>query len=543
MKYKNIYWFLIDGLSPQHLNISTGSESIKKNFFDELFSKGTMFSRVYVANGGTHTSMHAIFTSLMPSYNGATGWTYDALRQFDTRFFTITDYMKNAGYATFRYCDTHRSRTVPMSGFDVWESSGYVVGELLKKTDNGDCPRRQRFIDEVNKCSARRFVYHHCLLLHELDSMNPLWHEIYEDNIAIMAEEFQKILSLYDIGEDDLLIISSDHGMTTDKDYIQDGIQNGERHYEEGRMALFTMVGKGIKSQVLDGVISALDISPTLLKIALGIDQEGIQGRDRSEYVFNGRYQFEKCYTEKGTYCNTLMQNPMSSDLFCVRDCRWKYVYGTRDERCEWLIDLENDPDYKINRKDEYPDIAKKYREELFEKLIGVEADAVKFYEEINFAGGQKPELCKPVFSVVAEAGKVNKERLADLLDLGGPYYELLMLNYLPGMYPEKLCKDYRIHLLENEEYEELLTGEWIVTINYFKKPISEYLLSDIYRYLKRKEGNAQGIKNRHFSVRRKDALIPGFRTGSTGIRVYVEKKHHYKAALKRIIKKLLFMQ
>lgn len=80
-KYQNIYWFLIDGLRPDFLHINQGREN--RNFIDRLCSKGTVFNHVVTAGGGTFTSMHAIFTSLLPSYNGVTGWDKSALRNFN----------------------------------------------------------------------------------------------------------------------------------------------------------------------------------------------------------------------------------------------------------------------------------------------------------------------------------------------------------------------------------------------------------------------------------------------------------------------------
>lgn len=68
-KYQNVFWFLIDGLRPDFLNL--GETGKKRNFIDQILLRGSVFTHVVTANAGTHTSMHSIFTSLLSSYNGA----------------------------------------------------------------------------------------------------------------------------------------------------------------------------------------------------------------------------------------------------------------------------------------------------------------------------------------------------------------------------------------------------------------------------------------------------------------------------------------
>jgi len=95
-KYNNVFWFLIDGLCPGYLNLC-GNSDVNNNFLDQLMSKGLVFNNVVTTASGTHTSMHSIFTSLMPSYNGATGWTREALRNFNQEIFTVADYFSTSG--------------------------------------------------------------------------------------------------------------------------------------------------------------------------------------------------------------------------------------------------------------------------------------------------------------------------------------------------------------------------------------------------------------------------------------------------------------
>ena len=158
-KYDNIFWFLIDGLRPDFLHLC--EEQSQKNYIDKILSNATVFNNVLTAGAGTHTSMHSIFTSLLPSYNGASGWEKRALRNFKREIFTLADYFQLAGYETFRYCDTIEERAVPMSGFKRWEASGYNTGRVLENTDMVKTERRNRFVEEVNLCKKNKFIYHH----------------------------------------------------------------------------------------------------------------------------------------------------------------------------------------------------------------------------------------------------------------------------------------------------------------------------------------------------------------------------------------------
>lgn len=480
-KYKNIFWFLIDGLSPDFLRVC-GNAEVQKNFFDELLERGTVFSNVATTAAGTHTSMHSIFSSSMPSVNGAAGWTTDALRNFDPEIFTLTDFLRMAGYHTYRYCDADKERTVPMSGFQVWESSGFRINDLLAKTDMSRTERRENFIKRVNSDKNNKFVYHHVELLHELNGrLGSVWrHGDYAQNIEKVSIEFRKLYSEYQITNQDLLIISSDHGVILDKDWHEDGIANGERHYEQSVKSFFALISEDIPDQVLEGLISSLDESPTLLKLVLDMDMPG-QGLERTEYINNGSYKQQICLREKGTYnAPEELQNPFTSDVYYVRDGEWKYVYGIQDERCEWLINLKQDSDYEKNLKHKFPDLVKQYRQILNDEMISKEKSIGQIYDEHNFT--LKKAALDKEFSVIVREEYLTSEFLCDLLDLAGPYYELIIIGTGESI-GSKSKQDQRIVVLDNAHLDDLIStarGNWYVFLDKGGR-CSEYLLSDLF--------------------------------------------------------------
>jgi len=499
-KYKNVFWFLIDGLRPDFLHLDADSETC--NFIDKCLLKGTVFNHVVTAGGGTFTSMHSIFTSLLPSFNGVTGWEKRALRNFNEEIFTITDYFQLAGYETFRYDDADLSRDCPMNGFKHWEGSGYQTTKILDHTDLTKTERRNRFIEDVNTYAANKFVYHHIALLHDLSGrMGTFWtSEGYARDIKVTAKEFEKLYHEYVISEEDLVIISADHGVLLDKDYVHDNRKNKGRQYEESVVSFFALIGQNVPVQILSNPISALDEAPTLLHMALEESMPG-QGRDQYNYIYKGEYQKAIYFRETGSLWGLPgLENGLTSDLYYLRDGKWKYVYGDRDPRCEWLIDLEEDGDYQVNRKDQYPELREKYYQMIRSKF-----DAAKDFQYRPAPGLNKADL-KKEFSIILRVDDMDVDTVESVLDMSGPYYEVIMTR---SDVTERFKDHYKVHLadtLNEPAIRNCCQGEWLV---YLSKngEYSEYFLSDLYRYIQHhRKTNVKIIGEHYIAVRRQEA-------------------------------------
>lgn len=473
----NIYWFLLDGLSPWFLH-SCGQSNLKENFIDELIQRGTVFTNVFTTDAGTHTSLHSIFSSLLPSYNGAVGWPRKALRKFDKNIDTFTDRLKQLGYATYRYCDADRERTVPMSGFDVWESSSYPIGGFLQKTDYGDCPRRRAFIRNVNEEMGPKFVYEHIEVLHDLNgALGRVWEkEAYLRNIEKTAEVFKKLYYEYDITDDDYVILSSDHGVLLDVDWLVDGTEHGERVYEISTVAFFSIQGPEIPPRILPLPISAMDEVPTILDL-LQASPLHAQGRTQLPYMERGEYKKQIFVREKGSYCVAPeLRSPYRSDLFYIRDGDWKYVYGLNDPRTEWLMDLSQNGDYEVNLLKIYPEIAKRYHQKL-QRIFA--KDTIQRCLVTCHAACTKRQQAV-FFSILLEQRKIGTSLLLDLSDIAGPYYEVLIIG------EKKNTDDERIRFFPSKEKAmQEMKGKWVVSVTRELSFVSEYFLSDIYLVLK----------------------------------------------------------
>jgi len=497
--YKNVFWFLIDGLRPDFLHTGSGSE--EQNFIDKCLMKGTLFDHVVTAGSCTFTSMHSIYTSFLPSYNGMTSWNKITSRKLNQDIFTIADYFQLAGYETFRYDDAELSRDCPMSGFKRWEGSGYQVGSILNHTDLTKSARRDRFIEDVNAFSANKFVYHHCLLLHDMngETMGTCWTgEGYANNIEIAAKEFERLLYEYDISEDDLIIISGDHGELLGRDYTHELIENAGFQYEESVMSFFALIGKNIPQQVLSAPISSLDEMPTILHIALEESMIG-QGNDQFGYITKGEYQkavFFRELHESAFFRNYTTVLPSIS--YYLRDGRWKYVYSDRFPQCEWLIDLEKDGDYQVNLKDQYPELREKYRRMIISKF-----GAAKDFQYQSSLGFGKADIEKE-FSLILQMERLDADTIESILDMSGPYYEVI----LPRTEMTERFKGHcKVRFTDTQmKAESCACGKWLIYLTE-NGEYSEYFLSDLYRYMQHhRRENVKIIGEHYVAVRRKEA-------------------------------------
>lgn len=460
IKYKNVYWFLIDGLSPSFLN-SCGKDGYTTTFIDKCLSKGTVFSQVYSANGGTHTSMHVFFSGFYSSVNGATGWTREALRSFKPEIITLTDILKMSGYNTYRYCDAKGERAVPKSGFDVWASSGIHIGNVLKNTNYTDCPNRAAFINRVNADKNNKFVYYHVELLHELNcALGTFWKsEDYRKNVEITAKYFENLYKSFNIRKDDLVIISSDHGVLLDVDYTLYEHENGPRQLELSNICFFALQGKNIKCQLLPRLVSAIDIASTLAQLICDIDLP-TQGHSLLPYIISGNYLAKPCYREKNGFTAGIY-SPKKSTVFTVRDDNWKYTFSTIFPQSEWLINLEKHQDYTANLKDEYPELVKKYKKMIMDKLINNHINISDFYNKKGF-GKFKSDL-RPVVSIIVKEKHLNKDFMETILDLAGPYYNVVLTRQQAANLDADRLAHPKVVVADNKK---IFAGQYILSLS-----------------------------------------------------------------------------
>ncbi|GAG53845.1 unnamed protein product, partial [marine sediment metagenome] len=427
-KKRNIVWLCLDGLRVDKL-FCCGNHEQPKLFVDEVLSRGILFSKVFSAAAGTQTSMHAVFTSMYPSSNGALGWTREALNRLDPHVLSLTDFLKRGGYHTSFYCDAVTPQVVPKSGFDVWESSGYRVGKIIENTNPAmDCLKRDEFIHQYNQREGPKFAYLHMVLLHDLNcKLGKSWpSEKYEYNITQISESLEQLLQKIKVDEDDLLIISTDHGVTLDTPYVEYERQYGPRHEEISNLTFCSFITKDITPCHINKLVSAIDIAPTILDI-INTGPMGAQGRSLLPLMLGGIYEPVMVFREKGAAYD-IPPSPNESNLWCVRTEKWKYVTHKWRKDCEWLIDLGNDPDYTNNLIGKGLEIEKTLRDAVHKMLIDNPKKPLEIYAENNLDFSRRG--IKPVTSVIIPVVRATphlKDSIESLLTQIGPYFELMI--------------------------------------------------------------------------------------------------------------------
>ncbi len=113
-----------------------------------------------------------------------------------------------------------------------------------------------------------------------------------------------------------------------------------------------------------------------------------------------------------------------------VRTERWKYVMHRWRKECEWLMDLEKDPDYARNLIGAGLEVEAVLRRSVRETLIEHPKKPLELYAENKTAFSRRD--IQPVISVILPVTKATarlKETIESLLDQVGPYFELVVVD------------------------------------------------------------------------------------------------------------------
>ena len=180
-----------------------------------------------------------------------------------------------------------------------------------------------------------------------------------------------------------------------------------------------------------------------------------------------GEHHAFPCFREKGTYnAPPELQNPLTSDVFYAWENNWKYVYGTRDSKCDWLINLEHDQDYTTNLKDKYPEKVS-YFHDLIQKNI-LEPDIKQYIAEDKAENLPAKKDIAKFFSLVINEN-LTPDLWDDIIDFAGPYYEILC-TCPEGKIPVKFRNHYKLIMLKpDSDIMRESSGEWVInTIVFF---------------------------------------------------------------------------
>jgi len=463
----DIIWILIDGVRPDKLK-SCGNLKRPLLFLDEILLKGTLLTKVISADANTKTSIHAAYTSLYPSINKLNAFNPMYLTELDPLAVTLTDILHYSGYKTFRYQDVVKwqgmvdiEQSIPTSGFDIWESSGYRrIGDTPRHSFS--TIKRDAFITEFNQTPSPKFAFIHLWTFHDLNCegidkrlkaagyFGPT-SELYENNLLEASEDFKDVWDKLQLTNENLVVVSTDHGARLDFPSIyEEEQQYGVRLRDISMNTFCSFIGFTIPRQIINNMVRMIDIVPTILEIA-SCEQLLGQGRSLLPLIRGEKFSELHAFMETGG----IYEKPSSTDesnVWGVRTEKWKYWKHV--SKGEWLIDLENDPEEEINLIGKDLPI-KDYLQRLVQEYINDNRTPEQIYAEKAQAKGISRYFMKrqivPEVSLFLLVQKENPH-LADIIDSILAqicvYFELIIVDTTPDdrakIIVEKL-QDYRI--------------------------------------------------------------------------------------------------
>jgi arylsulfatase A-like enzyme len=318
----NVVLIVIDTLRSDHLSFY-GYDQDTAPFLSGLARESAVFEKAYSASSWTSPATASIFTSLYPFQHGVLVGLHahkkekkinpdievDRLPEEAT---TITEVLKKAGYRTFGVSDNFNiCRTQGFTqGFDRFKMYPYrgaaAVNNLVEKW-------RQEI-----QAGGKYFLYLHYMDPHSPyhkrgpwyreDTSAPVRYPVafqkrgrrrlsaaerrsralarYDSEIGYVDDHIKRLFDLFGWKENTLLIVTSDHG----EGLWDHGISGHANtlYREEIQVPFLVYFPGGMYSRRVEGVVSTLDILPTV-RAALSLPSDpGDEGLDLMPLIRNG---------------------------------------------------------------------------------------------------------------------------------------------------------------------------------------------------------------------------------------------------------------
>ena len=326
--------------------------------FSKLIPKSAFFSKVVAYAPFTIAAMHAIFCGSYGTKNGVNSyWSSHKFKK--NKFKTLAKYLQDENFVT--HADTINTLVLPKTGFD-----DLIVHDEL--TDD----LTQRHIELLNqadkykKAGKKFFLYLHYSNIHTeimqnvLKKYNNFSSEYFsnkEKNIQFYNKLFfdsdvylGKILQHYqnlNLDEDTLLVVISDHGISTGEKFGERGY--GVFCYDYTLLSGAMFCHKNIKPIQIKNQVRSIDILPTILEL-LSINQdpayEKIQGKSLVP-LMNGKIESRIAFSQSGNPLSS-SKPPKEPNVSAIRTDEWKFILNHYDNT-EELYNLKTDPEENNN--------------------------------------------------------------------------------------------------------------------------------------------------------------------------------------------------
>lgn len=410
-KSYNVVIFAFDGLQAHHLSAYGYTERDVTPHLDAFLKSATVFTNTVSPASWTVPTFMSIFTSRYPSEHKLTNKlvaqktaTSTVVRQANMQALspgieTLAQILKRHGYATggftgdagvsgsFGYkegFDTYFD-TKTFGGFETsippalaWLRDhtqekffmfvhGYDVHGQHEPEDGFDYryvrkPYAGTFTGSPKEQAALREQGLAGKPLDVSASDVDFWRSIYDEKINDADAAFGAFIhSLNTLGlaTSTIVVVVSDHGT----EFFEHGrVDHGHTLYRELLDVLFAIHVPGSKGHMAKGLVSTLDLAPTLLSL-LKIDdpaREHMKGTDLTR-ALDGKKVEHDVYSETDYRLYTHKRSITTTD-------GWKFIL-TRETGAEELYDLKNDPGETRNLASEQPKKAYELAQKLYAHL------------------------------------------------------------------------------------------------------------------------------------------------------------------------------
>lgn len=369
----NFIFYLSD--DQDHLDYSIyGNDLVESSAVEELASKGMVFNNFYTAQAICSPSRSQLLTGMYPVKNGC----YANHIPVKSNISSITKYLKQAGYDVYL---AGKSHVKPNSVFN-W--SHYFP---LKDKRYLQLNKIKDFITNAKKpyCIFIASTFPHGpfindqnytkkdVLMQPYEDYIPNFKPSYYSNIKKDNDQLQQVLNIVDSvdNENIMFFYASDHGISGKWGVYEKGL----------RAPLVIRWPKNIKEGTrYDGLLSFVDIMPTILDIAGAEIPKDIDGKSFADVFINNNTQINKYVYGVGTKQN-------------VRDAKIFPSRSIRDEKFKYIINFNSIEVYENNFTDndilnQFIEIgAKAFPNTPYEELYDLSNDP---YEKNNIANSKE---------------------------------------------------------------------------------------------------------------------------------------------------------
>ena len=351
MKKKNVIIICVDG---GRLDWVQKSEKITR-----LFSEYSFFSQSITYAPYTNSAIHALISGSYGSRTGTNSY-WHSIKFRENEFKTLTQYLHEEDY--FTHADTPSDLVLPNSFFDNFEVYDESIVDLTTRHKT-----LLKNMKEKNKQGKNFFLYLHYESIHTgilntvLKAYNNFSKEYFEkkkenaeryDKLFTKAENYlEEILNeikKLKMNEDSMILIMSDHGVST-------GEKFGEHAYAafcyDYTLRTFTyFLTSDLPTIEIKSQTRTIDFMPTILEymdIPLDDNFSHLDGSSLLPYINGAEMPENYAFTETG---NPLQDTkpPKEPNVKSVRTSKWKLIYNEYNDSKE-LYDLEKDPDENEN--------------------------------------------------------------------------------------------------------------------------------------------------------------------------------------------------